>query len=225
MSQSTAELLLWILFVFFIGCILGYILRGILAGRSSRSEGATFNGPPTGSATDRGGEEERSKTAKAGELASRVVTVEPPPIEPGPEPGQVAPPKIPERRSELAQQQPRDGSTQSGNGGAPPKGLPTPRGGSPDPLQRISGVGPKIEGMLHDLGIFHFDQIAGWTEEQERWVDSHLKFKGRIGRDEWVKQARLLADGKEEEFASLYGKSGLMSAGGTRRKGNRTVHH
>lgn len=215
MSQSTAELLLWILFVFFIGCILGYILRGILAGRSSRGQGATFNGPPTGSATDRGGEEERSKTAKAGELASRVVTVEPPPIEPGPEPGQVAPPKNQERRSELAH----------GNGGAPPKGLPAPRGGSPDPLQRISGVGPKIEGMLHDLGFFHFDQIAGWTEEQERWVDGHLKFKGRIGRDEWVKQARLLADGKEEEFASLYGKSGLMSAGGTRRKGNRTVHH
>jgi NADH-quinone oxidoreductase subunit E len=217
MSQSMAELLLWVLLVFFIGCILGYILRGILTGRSSRSQGATFNGPPTGSATDRGDEEERSKTAKARELASRVVTVEPPPTEPGPDPGQVAPSRIPERRSELPQQ--------NGNGGAPPKGLPAPRGGSPDLLQRISGVGPKIEGMLHDLGIFHFDQIADWSEEQERWVDGHLKFKGRIGRDEWVKQARLLADGKEEEFASLYGKSGLMSAGGTRRKGNRTVHH
>ena len=89
--------------------------------------------------------------------------------------------------------------------GTQPKGLPTPRGGSPDPLQRISGVGPKIESRLHDLGIFHFDQIAAWSEEQERWVDGYLKFKGRIGRDEWVQQARLLAEGREEEFASRYG--------------------
>jgi NADH-quinone oxidoreductase subunit E len=220
-----AELLLWILLVFFIGCIIGYIVRGIVGGQSARSQGATSNGPPTGSNADRSGEEEYSKTAEAGDPASRVVTVESPPSESGKvEP----PPKIQGRRSELSQEQPLGGSksnNQIGNGGAPPKGLPAPRGGSPDPLQRISGVGPKIEGMLYDLGIFHFDQIAGWTEEQERWVDSHLKFKGRIARDEWVKQARLLADGKEEEFASLYGKSGLMSAGGTRRKGNRTVHH
>jgi NADH-quinone oxidoreductase subunit E len=86
-----------------------------------------------------------------------------------------------------------------------PKGLPAPRGGSPDPLQRISGIGPKIEIRLHELGIFHFDQIAAWSEEQEQWVDGYLKFKGRISRDEWVNQAKLLAQGKEEEFAGRYG--------------------
>ena len=98
--------------------------------------------------------------------------------------------------------------TQPSKGGekaARPKGIAAPRGGSPDQLQRISGVGPKIELTLHRLGIFHFDQIAGWTPEQGQWVDDHLKFKGRIGRDEWVKQAKLLAHGKEEEFAGLYG--------------------
>jgi predicted flap endonuclease-1-like 5' DNA nuclease len=229
MSQSTAELILWILLVFFIGCILGYILRGLLGRRAARGERAAFRGPPTGSGADPTDEEKSSTTLKASELASRAVTVEPPArTDPNHEHGPVEPPqKIQVRQSEPAQGQQGGGSktVPGANGGSPPKGLPAPRGGSPDPLQRISGVGPKIEGMLHDLGIFHFDQIAGWTEEQGRWVDGHLKFKGRIGRDEWVKQARLLADGKEEEFATLYGKSGLMSAGGTRRKGNRTVHH
>ncbi|MGH6875510.1 MAG: hypothetical protein ACREDW_10870, partial [Aestuariivirgaceae bacterium] len=80
-----------------------------------------------------------------------------------------------------------------------PRGIASPRGGTPDELQLISGVGPKIELTLHRLGIFHFDQIAGWTMDEAQWVDDHLKFKGRIARDEWIKQARQLASGKTNE--------------------------
>jgi NADH-quinone oxidoreductase subunit E len=87
----------------------------------------------------------------------------------------------------------------AGDKPARPKGIPAPRGGSPDELQKISGVGPKIELTLHRLGIFHFDQIAEWTPEQEQWVDDHLKFKGRIARDEWVKQAKAFMLGKKQE--------------------------
>lgn len=87
-----------------------------------------------------------------------------------------------------------------------PKGIAAARGGKADNLQRISGIGPKNENILHGLGFFHFDQIAAWTAEQINWVDDHLKFNGRIRREEWINQARLLADGKDEEFKKLYGR-------------------
>ena len=105
---------------------------------------------------------------------------------------------------------------------AKPKGLSGARGGKADNLQRLSGVGPKNEKVLHSLGFFHFDQIADWTAEQIDWVDDHLKFGGRIKREEWVRQARLLAEGKEAEFTRLYGSGGLKTKSGTTLSGSRT---
>jgi NADH-quinone oxidoreductase subunit E len=87
-----------------------------------------------------------------------------------------------------------------------PKGISEARGGKPDALQRISGIGPKNEKILHTLGFFHFDQIASWTAEQIMWVDDHLKFNGRIGREDWVEQAKLLASGRFDEFEERYGR-------------------
>ena len=46
--------------------------------------------------------------------------------------------------------------------GTKPATLPAPRGGQPDDLRQLSGVGPKMEQTLHAMGIFHFDQIASW---------------------------------------------------------------
>ena len=103
-----------------------------------------------------------------------------------------------------------------------PKGLTAARGGKADDLQRISGVGPKNEGILHNLGFFHFDQIAEWTESQVAWVDDHLRFGGRIKREEWIKQAGLLAAGNEAEFTKLYGTGGLRNAKGETLSGTRT---
>ena len=75
-----------------------------------------------------------------------------------------------------------------------PEGLSAPRGGKADDLQQISGVGPKMERMLHGLGYYHFDQIANWTPAEVAWVDDNLEgFKGRATRDEWIPQARKLA--------------------------------
>ena len=59
----------------------------------------------------------------------------------------------------------------------------------PDDLKVISGVGPKLEGVLNSLGIWTYEQIAGWTPNEIAWVDDYLQFKGRIDRDEWVAQA------------------------------------
>lgn len=108
--------------------------------------------------------------------------------------------------------------------GAParPTGIAVARGGTPDNLQRISGVGPKNEKTLHSLGFFHFDQIAAWTPEEVAWVDDHLKFGGRIAREEWINQARLLAEGKEDEFHQLYGTGGMRNKEGGTESGSRT---
>ncbi len=65
----------------------------------------------------------------------------------------------------------------------------------PDDLTLISGIGPKIEGLLHGLGIYTYAQIAAWKKAEREWVDAHLKFHGRIERDGWVKQAKALAKG------------------------------
>lgn len=62
-----------------------------------------------------------------------------------------------------------------------------------DDLKRISGIGPRIEELLNQLGIFRYAQIADFTADKIAWVDERLKFKGRIGREGWVEQAQILA--------------------------------
>lgn len=75
-----------------------------------------------------------------------------------------------------------------------------------DDLKLISGVGPKIEGILHELGIFTFAQVGAWKKAEREWVDGYLNFKGRIERDDWVKQAKALAKGGEAEYIRVFGK-------------------
>jgi NADH-quinone oxidoreductase subunit E len=83
-----------------------------------------------------------------------------------------------------------------------PAGLNAPRGGIADDLKRIKGVGPKLEGLLNSLGYYHFDQIGSWGAPEIFWVDSNLEgFTGRVTRDDWVAQARLLATGAATEFS------------------------
>jgi NADH-quinone oxidoreductase subunit E len=57
------------------------------------------------------------------------------------------------------------------------------------------------------MGVYHFDQIAGWSDAEVAWVDDNLEgFKGRVTRDNWVEQARLLASGGTTEFAERVDK-------------------
>ncbi|MHA1546439.1 MAG: NADH-quinone oxidoreductase subunit NuoE [Alphaproteobacteria bacterium] len=76
-----------------------------------------------------------------------------------------------------------------------------------DDLTLISGVGPKLMGVLNELGIFRFDQVSAWTEAQIAWVDTRLKFKGRIAREGWIAQAKILASGADTEFSAQHRKS------------------
>ena len=90
---------------------------------------------------------------------------------------------------------------------AAPATLAGPRDGQADNLKEIKGVGPKLEQMLHQMGFYHFDQIAAWTEAEVNWVNENLAgFKGRATRDNWVAQAKILAAGGETEFSTRVGR-------------------
>ncbi|MDR6633878.1 putative flap endonuclease-1-like 5' DNA nuclease [Phyllobacterium sp. 1468] len=67
--------------------------------------------------------------------------------------------------------------------------LKTARRGKPDKLTEIDGIGAVIESKLFAAGIFHYDQIAGWTPDEAAWVSEEIGFPGRAHREGWVKQA------------------------------------
>lgn len=78
--------------------------------------------------------------------------------------------------------------------------------GNGDDLTRIKGVGPKLAATLESLGVTSFAQVAAWDDAEIDRIDAQLgRFEGRIRRDDWVGQARLLADGKEAEYTGKYG--------------------
>lgn len=94
--------------------------------------------------------------------------------------------------------------------GTRPATLDAPRAGGADDLKKIKGIGPKLEQLCNRLGFYHFDQIAAWTPAEVAWVDDNIEgFKGRVTRDAWVDQAKLLAQGGETDFSRKVGKGGV----------------
>jgi predicted flap endonuclease-1-like 5' DNA nuclease len=76
---------------------------------------------------------------------------------------------------------------------AGPVRLTGPRKGKADDLKEIEGIGPAMEKLVNGMGFYHFDQIAGWSDADVALVDGEMKtFKGRIVRDKWVAQAKLI---------------------------------
>lgn len=73
------------------------------------------------------------------------------------------------------------------------KPRPIERPAAPDDLKAISGIGPKLEKVLNDLGVWTYAQVAEWSKEEIAWIDDYLSFKGRIDRDGWIAQAAKLA--------------------------------
>ncbi|WP_299042559.1 endonuclease [uncultured Tateyamaria sp.] len=94
--------------------------------------------------------------------------------------------------------------------GSKPETLSAARESGPDNLKEIKGVGPKLEALLHSMGFYHFDQVASWGADEVAWVDQNLQgFKGRVSRDDWVAQAKILAAGGETEFSKKVDKGGV----------------
>lgn len=89
---------------------------------------------------------------------------------------------------------------------AAPAHAPT---GEADDLKKIKGVGPKLVTMLKEQGITTYAQIAAWSDADVARIDETLgRFKGRIERDQWVEQAKLLAAGDEAGFTEKFGRDG-----------------
>jgi predicted flap endonuclease-1-like 5' DNA nuclease len=72
---------------------------------------------------------------------------------------------------------------------------------SSDDLKRIRGIGVLIEKRLNAIGVRRYEQIANWTSGDIDRVSRMLEFKGRIERESWVEQARILASGGQTEFS------------------------
>ena len=65
--------------------------------------------------------------------------------------------------------------------------------GRVDDLKRIRGIGVLLEKKLNAIGIVGYQQIADWTLQDVDRVSQSLDFNGRIQRENWVEQARILA--------------------------------
>ena len=93
---------------------------------------------------------------------------------------------------------------------AKPAVLAKARAGGADNLKMIKGVGPVLEKALHTTGVFHFDQVGAWTKADAEWFDDNVKgANGRVIRDGWVKQAKILAKGGTTEFSARVKKGGV----------------
>ena len=88
-----------------------------------------------------------------------------------------------------------------GDLGKKPSVIAKARGGKGDNLTLIDGVGNAIEKKLFALGIYHFDQIAKWTKDNETWIGNEIGFPGRPERENWVKESKILAAGGTTDHA------------------------
>ena len=75
------------------------------------------------------------------------------------------------------------------------------RASSSHDLKRIRGIGVLIERKLNSMGVTTYDHIANWTADDVDRVSQSLDFKGRIERENWVEQARILSAGGQTEFS------------------------
>ncbi len=69
--------------------------------------------------------------------------------------------------------------------------LLAPLNGSKDELTKIKGLGPKMEEKLNAVGIYHFSQIATWTESSFEWLEVNTTLAPRAKKENWVAQAKL----------------------------------
>lgn len=89
----------------------------------------------------------------------------------------------------------------------PPPATPSAMPASGDDLSKLKGVGPKLVALLSTLGVTTYAQIAGWSEADIEAMDAKLgAFAGRIRRDNWVEQARLLSGGDMSAYEAKFGK-------------------
>jgi len=138
--------------------------------------------------------------AAAAVAAPRVTPPAPPPP-PAPKPAPVAAPVAAPKKA------------------APPKKRvskpkPAPKPRAKDDLKRVKGIGRQNEARLNAVGITTFAQIAAWSKKEQAEMGDRLAFPGRIEREEWVKQAAVLAKGGETKFSKRVAKGDVSTSVG-----------
>lgn len=88
----------------------------------------------------------------------------------------------------------------------------SPADGPADDLKKISGIGPKYENRLNQLGVYYYRQIAVWAPGEVIWLDRTLGFPGRIARERWQEQANALLKGLATDFSARYDKGETPSS-------------
>lgn len=71
------------------------------------------------------------------------------------------------------------------------EGLPEPQG-EKDDLKKIRGITKAHEKKLNERGVFHYWQIAAFTQDNLDEIDRLLHGNGQIAKGDWVDQAREL---------------------------------
>ena len=90
---------------------------------------------------------------------------------------------------------------------APKPAKPAPAPVSAYGLIDVKGLGPKAVPLLEGMGIRTLSDLAGLSAARAAAVDAGLgTLSGRLARDRWIDQAKLLAAGKVAEFEAAYGK-------------------
>lgn len=86
-----------------------------------------------------------------------------------------------------------------------PPAVPAPSGASE--LTQLKGLGPKLATTLAELGYTRIDQIADLSPAEADALDARLGvFQGRMARDRWIEQARLLTAGDRSAYEAAFGK-------------------
>ncbi|MEW6635044.1 MAG: proton-conducting membrane transporter [Pseudomonadota bacterium] len=101
---------------------------------------------------------------------------------------------------------PRKAATPTAKAAGAPKAA-----GKGDNLRRLIGIGPVNEKLLKGQGVTTYAQIAAWTQADIERIEHALQFGGRVEREHWVEQAKLLAAGDEAEFARRFPTAGSAS--------------
>lgn len=134
---------------------------------------------------------------------------EPPvaPLAPAPEPEAAATPSEPVPTApEVAEPEPTAPATPEAEAPAPPPAAPS---FDDRPITTIKGVGPKVAGLLAELGVAQIGQLAALTPAEAEAIDARLgAFTGRMKRDRWIEQARLLVAGDTAAYEAQFGKLG-----------------
>lgn len=90
---------------------------------------------------------------------------------------------------------------------APAAHTPQPDDYASEPVTQLKGLGPKVAGRLAELGVTTIGQMAALSTDQAESIDAQLgAFTGRMSRDRWIEQARLLAAGDRPGFEAVFGK-------------------